>query len=375
VRFVTTDNVAFYKKIDDLRVPGRLNHFLPLLAKEDIPDITQEIKPYFEGSFSISSGSIAFINAKIMGEHFFDEKFATYTWINAKVILKAGSDSFTYEQFKEIFTSYIDSKSCSDAKITFQLRDMRKEMSQSIVLNKFNTTDYPDIEDTFVGKLIPAIFGFRELTIPVPIDMENQKFKFNDSGIAARSGSVERVEKNGAELEEDTHYYVDLQRSRITFDREGAFVIETGVNDKIDFKEGAGGELTVTLTAGIYTTAELCAEIKAKMEAANSLTFTVGPTDIPAASPKKFTIAADGEFSLLWKTGTNGADGTDTHVGTTIGFYDDEDSEGEESYEADEDIITIQKGDIIKVSCKGFVNSADEVIDNGAEIFKYLLAM
>ncbi|GAJ13816.1 unnamed protein product, partial [marine sediment metagenome] len=36
-------------------------------------------------------------------------------------------------------------------------------------------------------------------------------------------------------------------------------------------------------------------------------------------------------------------------------------------------MITIQKGDIIKVSCKGFVNSADETIDNGAEIFKYLM--
>ncbi|MCK4814733.1 hypothetical protein KA005_03100, partial [bacterium] len=99
----------------------------------------------------------------------------------------------------------------------------------------------------------------------------------------------------------------------------------------------------------------------------------VGPTDIPATSPKKFTIAATGEFSLLWKTGTNGADGTDTHIGSTIGFYDDEDGEGEESYEAEEDVITIQKGDIIKVSCKGFVNSADEVIDNGAEVFKYLM--
>jgi len=36
-------------------------------------------------------------------------------------------------------------------------------------------------------------------------------------------------------------------------------------------------------------------------------------------------------------------------------------------------VITVQKGDIIKVSYTGFVNSADEVIESGAEIFKYLM--
>lgn len=361
---------------------GRLQHFLPLLAKEDIPDITQEIKPYFEGSFSISSGSIAFKNSA----GFFDKKFANYTWIGSKVILKAGRDDFTYDltadnkQFKEIFTAYIDEKNCSDKKITFQLRDMRKEMGQSIVLNKFNTTDYPGmvdeegVADKFIGKPIPIGFGFNELVIPIAVDIGNGELKFNDTSATTRSKAVERVVKNGAELIEDTHYYVDLQRSIITFERDGRFVITAGVNDEIDFNEG-NGNLNATLDPGTYTTAELCAEIKRVMDIAGGFTYTVGPTDIPATPPKKFTIAAgeDEVFSLLWKTGTNGADGIDTHVGTTIGFYDDEDSEGEDSYKADNDVITIQKGDIIEVAFTGFVNSADEVIKNGAEIFKYLM--
>ncbi|GAI02070.1 unnamed protein product, partial [marine sediment metagenome] len=127
------------------------------------------------------------------------------------------------------------------------------------------------------------------------------------------------------------HYYVDLQRSIITFERDGRFVITAGVNDEIDFNEG-NGNLNATLTAGTYTTAGLCAQIQAKMRAAGAFTYVVGPTDIPATPPKKFTITAgEGEvFSLLWKTGTNGADGTNTHVGTTIGFYDEEDNEGED---------------------------------------------
>ncbi|GAH64582.1 unnamed protein product, partial [marine sediment metagenome] len=173
-------------KDKEFTVNGRLNHYPNYLSKEDIPDITQEIKPYFEGNFGISSGSIAFKNST----GFFDKIFATYTWMNAKVILKAGSDSFTYAQFKEIFTAYIDQKSCTDTKITFQLRDMRKEMSQSIILNKFTKDAYPgmynEIEgewDEFIGKPIPVRFGFNEAIIPIAIDRKNLHFKFNDSSI------------------------------------------------------------------------------------------------------------------------------------------------------------------------------------------------
>lgn len=350
---------------------GRLNHFLPFLSKEDIPDITQEIKPYFEGSFSISSGSIAFKN----GTKFFDKIFSTYTWINGKVILKAGREDFTYAQFKEIFTAYINDKNCNDTKITFQLRDMRKEMGQTLVLNKFTVTAYPDIEDTYIGRPIPITFGSREDLIPIPIDMYNQKFKFNDTGAVQsgtfklRSASVEGVKRNDMPQKEDVHYYVDLQRSRITFDRDGAFIIVENVNDKIDFDEG-DGELTAQLTKGTYTTAELLVEIKTKMEAANERTFTITCSGAPE---RKFTIAANAEFSLLWKTGTNGKDGTGQSMGPLIGFVDDEDGEGKDSYEADEDVITISRGDIIKISFTGFVNSAGEVIENGAEIFKYLM--
>lgn len=356
-----------HKDIEFTVASGRLHHYLPLLAKEDIPDITQEIKPYFEGSFSISSGSIAFMNTKIGGEHFFDEKFATYTWINAKVILKAGSNAlpvFTYAQFKEIFTAYINEKSCSDGKITFQLRDVREDMKNKIVLNTFDVTNYPWVEDKFRDKPRPVYFGFQALTTPVCIDEVQEKFQCNDGRIK----SVVAVYKNGSLLVKDKHYYVDYQRGRITFDRDGAFTITTDVNDRIDFDEG-GGELWATLDPGTYTTAELLIEIKDELDDAGALTYTV--TVDP--NTKKFTIAATGDFSLLWKTGTHGQDGTGTHVGLTIGYAQDEDSEGESSYEADADVISIHKQDILGVRLIGMVNSADEVIENGAEIFKYLM--
>lgn len=196
---------------------GRLQHFLPLLAKEDIPNITQGIKPYYEGNFLISSGSIAFMNGKITGEHFFDKKYVNYTWENSKLILKAGKSDFTYANFETILTSLVDEKNCNDNKITLTLRDIRQEMERDLMLTKFALANFPDLEEDFVGEPIPICFGTKFGVTPIPIDVDNRKYKFHDG----RSKSVEAVFKNaGAALTEDTDYFIDLQRSIITFERD-----------------------------------------------------------------------------------------------------------------------------------------------------------
>jgi len=209
-----------HKDIEFTVASGRLTHYLPLLAKEDIPDITQEIKPYYEGSFLISSASIAFINGKIGENYFFDIKYKTYTWENSKVILKSGKGS-TYANFETILTSLIDKKNCNDSKITFTLRDIRQEMERDLILTKFTAAAYPDIEEDFIGEPIPICFGIKYRVVPIPINVVRRKYKFHDG----RSKSVEAVYKNptGAgdtALVEDTDYFVDLQRSIITFERD-----------------------------------------------------------------------------------------------------------------------------------------------------------
>jgi len=219
-------------KDKEFTVNGKLQHYLPLLAKEDIPDITQEIKKYFEGSFGIASGSIALINGKIKDEYFFDRKYANYTWENSKLILKAGRDDFTYANFEIVLTSLIDQKSCNDSKITFTLRDLRQEMERSLILNTFTAGEFPDIEEDFIGQPIPLCFGTKYRVVPVRINMARRKYKFHDG----RSRRVDVVYKNWSSesdtpLIEDTDYFVDLQRSIITFERD---VFELGEEDIIE---------------------------------------------------------------------------------------------------------------------------------------------
>jgi len=115
--------------------------------------------------------------------------------------------------------------------------------------------------------------------------------------------------------------------------------VTVGVDDKLDFTEG-GGELNATLTAAAYpvgaTSAEagtLCKEIKTQLEATGAQTYTV----TYSYTTRKFTITQDtgGTFSILWKTGTNGSDGTDIHCGTLLGYSDAADDTGATAYVAD----------------------------------------
>jgi hypothetical protein len=68
------------------------------------------------------------------------------------------------------------------------------------------------------------------------------------------------------------------------------------------------------------------------MDTASSDTITVTYSD----TTKKFTIATNGAaLSLLWKTGTHGADNTDTHIGTLLGFSDAADDTAALTYTSD----------------------------------------
>lgn len=104
---------------------------------------------------------------------------------------------------------------------------------------------------------------------------------------------------------------------------EYATFVVSNSNNKINFKEDGGSELTATLTNGTYimgassaVTASLCKEIKDQLEAAagSAGTYTVTFN----SSTRKLTIAVSGgaaAVQLLWGTGTNAATSARTLLG------------------------------------------------------------
>jgi len=79
----------------------------------------------------------------------------------------------------------------------------------------------------------------------------------------------------------------------------------TADNNKIDFSEGGGPELTATLRPGSYTLEEFADELASQMTAVGGQTYS---TSVNRAS-RRITISAPSSFTLRVTTGT--------HLGTT----------------------------------------------------------
>lgn len=197
----------------------------PWLLEQNIPGVTQEIKSYYEGSFRLSTGSISFVNTLSVGEYYFDKRFETFTWIGSKLTLYCGKDSFSaLSSFKKMFTAFISDKSIDDKGITFSLSDIREGLERDLVLNTYSITEYPGMDEDFEGKEKFKAWGSIEELVPVLIKaynaaadvQESAKFSYHDP--ASRTLEVAGVKVNGVIKVLDTDYYVDSQRSIITFD-------------------------------------------------------------------------------------------------------------------------------------------------------------
>lgn len=80
----------------------------------------------------------------------------------------------------------------------------------------------------------------------------------------------------------------------------------TADNQNLDFKEGAGSELTAVLEIGTYSLEEFAAEIERAMTVAGTFVYTVTVN----RTTRVITIAADSAITLLGATGT--------HIGTGV---------------------------------------------------------
>jgi len=101
-----------------------------------------------------------------------------------------------------------------------------------------------------------------------------------------------------------------------------SFTVTGGSNDKINFKEDGGSELTATLDAATYVmgassavAGSLCANIKAKLEAAGSGTYTV-TFNVSTGIVSVAVAGGASAVQLLFSTGTNAA----TSARTLLGF-------------------------------------------------------
>ena len=109
--------------------------------------------------------------------------------------------------------------------------------------------------------------------------------------------------------------------------------ITAATNDAIDLTDDSG-TVAATISPGVYNNPHALAR---EIASACNLVATDTITCTYSDSTGKFTIASDGgvTFSLLWKTGTDGADNTGQTIGDTIGFSEAANDTGAFTYTAD----------------------------------------
>jgi len=117
--------------------------------------------------------------------------------------------------------------------------------------------------------------------------------------------------------------------NKFTISTDSTVVISTGVNDKIDFEETVGNELTATIAAGTYTLATLATAIYNALNAAGTSTYTVTALGNRLVIESSGT-GGNGIFNLLWATGTNSG----TSAALALGF-DAADDTGSLKYTSD----------------------------------------
>lgn len=187
------------------------NMYLCLMPKESIPDTSAEVKPYYEGNYAISSGTVKIINPDLAG-WYWDRRFARYEFRNRKFALKLGGENFTYDQFKAINTGNIHDLVLDDRQIQFGLRDPRDGLARSLPVNLFDANNYPNLPAGLLESRVSFYYGTQADVVPVLIDAANKKYKIHDGRLRA----VNNCKKNGTTtLAEDTDFYVDYQNGII----------------------------------------------------------------------------------------------------------------------------------------------------------------
>ena len=178
---------------------------------------------------------------------------------------------------------------------------------------------------------------------------EDLDFEYSNDDLIS-SDNFELFATEGRIIRTDAKFYTNVGPSIkvIYYAGYSVFKVVAGANDKFNFEETDGVELTATINAGIYIASELTSEIETQLETEGASDYMVS-YDIDS---HKFTIASDmsgggGIFYILWATGIHSA----TSIGALLGFDTTSDSNDAASHTSDNVIIAVPQD--LQLACLG----------------------
>lgn len=121
---------------------------------DSILSIKKSKDPLFYGILKFDSGTVKLINED--GE--FDDWRSRNLYRQACRVL-VGESGDTYSQYHKVFTGIIGNDSRSWSDISIKVEDVRAGLSTPVPYNKLTKTEYPNLSDSNVDKMIPLAYG------------------------------------------------------------------------------------------------------------------------------------------------------------------------------------------------------------------------
>jgi len=161
--------------------------YLPII--QSIPSISQQAKIIGYDKQAYVDGSIVLSNANSIMDFLIDEKIygndADLFYLDdADIITDGKIQSATFSDLIPLASFYIENYPFTLQTISINVQDKRKAENPTIPQDTFLSSDYPDMEDSFIGDPIPVAYGaIREMS-SIPLNGEavgNVDFKACES--------------------------------------------------------------------------------------------------------------------------------------------------------------------------------------------------
>jgi hypothetical protein len=253
---------------------------------------------------SQSFGGIEIVNADGEFDRFYD-----YHWSGRRVVVKAGSDDFEYDDFAAILDGSIDNIEGDDARLVLTIRDNRSKVEKPIRSGVYGGSGLKDGMIEIKGQQKPLCFGVVRNAPPVLIDYATQLYQIHDGAIA----SVENVYDRGITLD----YAGDV--ADITTATPGASQYATQLSGGyIKLGSTPAGQVTCDLHGeGSSSSADLALRIlKTKMGV-----YSLSSSDIDEGSFARLTLILTGDAGIFIDAEMTGADVLDLLFNNSAAYW------------------------------------------------------
>lgn len=142
-----------------------------------VPSLSLRIEPRFSGVGQIGSGTCKLHN----GDSFFDEYHSKLDWDFGTFTFYMGADSnageMAFADFDKVGTWKCERPELNDKTITFHLKEGKVALDKEVPFETYTQTDYPTLDRSDVGKVIPRAYGKIFGAKPVLIAPGSRQFK------------------------------------------------------------------------------------------------------------------------------------------------------------------------------------------------------